>query len=99
MTLHTTPLGHQMPLPGVMSAFLNTLAVLCFASQRFFLRKTNEEEELTTPGFGNDVQKKYAEFRELGLFTDLTLKIKNETYKVPLSVIYCKILRKRKYPS
>ena len=42
----------------------------------------NQEEELTTPGFGNDLQKKYAEFRELDLFTDLTLRIEKKSYKV-----------------
>ena len=42
----------------------------------------NQEEELTTPGFGNDLQNKYEEFRNLELFTDLTLNIENKSYKV-----------------
>ena len=42
----------------------------------------NQEEELTTPGFGNELQKKYSEFKDLDLFTDLTLKIENKNYKV-----------------
>ena len=33
-----------MSLPGGPFAFLNTLAVLCFASQRSFLQKTNEQK-------------------------------------------------------
>ena len=48
----------------------------------------NQEEELTTPDFGNSVQKKYVEFRELDLFTDLTLRIENKYYKVKTSIEY-----------
>ena len=42
----------------------------------------NHEEELSTSGFGNDLQKKYVEFRDLDLFTDFTLNVENKSYRV-----------------
>ena len=48
MTWYSTGLGRQMPLPGGTSAFLNTLCALYFASQRYFLRKTNNITHTTT---------------------------------------------------
>ena len=49
LSLCSTALGHQMSVPGgnLICTYhlknLNTLAVLCFASQRSFLQKTNEQ--------------------------------------------------------
>ena len=45
MTLCSTALGYQMPLLGGTSAWenLNTLCILCFASQRTFLWKANKK--------------------------------------------------------
>ncbi len=43
-----------------------------------------QEEELCSAGFGEDMLKKYSEFRELGLFADLTLKIEEKSFRVSL---------------
>ena len=56
-----------------MSAFLNTLAVLCFASQRSFLQKTNEALE-DEPYYSRSVDELIGKFHGCVVFSIVDLK-------------------------